>query len=141
MGLVKLLPRLVVKLPRPRDTLNDDDEFTTPSPRTFALRPGPAAVIHEMARAAGPMLASQLRQAEGPAEMALAPPRDRDRRVREAEHLVCRRQIQVPCSRTTGRAVAAVLSMDQSIVCRLPRARDRTQRQGAVKNVAKTRDD
>ena len=87
------------------------------------------------------MLASQLRQAEGPAEMALAPPRDRDRRVREAEHLVCRRQIQVPCSRTTGRAVAAVLSMDQSIVCRLPRARD-AQRRGATKKSAwKTRDD
>ena len=43
MGLVKLLPRLVVKRPRPRDTLNDDDEFTTPSPRTFALRPAAAA--------------------------------------------------------------------------------------------------
>ena len=43
MGLVKLLPRLVVKRPRPRDTLNDDDEFTTPSPRTFALRLAAAA--------------------------------------------------------------------------------------------------
>jgi len=51
MGLVKLLPRLVVKLPRPRDTLNDDDEFTTPSPRTFALRPA-AAAREDLRRAA-----------------------------------------------------------------------------------------
>ena len=51
----------------PRDTLNDDDEFTTPSPRTFALRLAAAtrADLRRVARCELPSLANSHARVRG----------------------------------------------------------------------------
>ena len=71
-----------------------------------------------------------MRQTESSAEVSLAPPRDRDRRVREArgaEHLVEDKFKSPALALPAARGRRSALLMDESIPCRLARARDRTQ--------------